>query len=83
MGLRLANLVVRDWDRTPSKRDPRLRRDVKASSGMLIRDILGAQKVSSSVDYVLFLGLMLGMLKGEGNDEGWKEPALTFWYLIS
>ena len=63
MGLRLANLVVRDCDRTPSKRDPRLRRDVRASSGMLIRDIFGAQSATSSADYVLFLGLMLGMLK--------------------
>ena len=60
--MRLANLVVRDWDRTPSKRDPRLRREVRASSGMLIRDMLGAQSVASSVDYSL--GLMLGILKG-------------------
>ena len=60
--MRLANLVVRDWDRTPSKRDPRLRRDVRASSGMLIRDIVGAQSVASSANDVLFLGLMFGML---------------------
>lgn len=39
MGLRLANLDVSDWDRTPSKRDPRLRRDVRASRGMLILDM--------------------------------------------
>lgn len=36
-GLRLENLVVMDWEPTPSKREPRLRRDVKASRGMLIR----------------------------------------------
>ena len=39
MGLRLANLDVSDWERTPSKRDPRLRREVRASRGILIRDI--------------------------------------------
>ena len=44
MGLRLANLDVSDWDRTPSKRDPRLRREVKASRGILIRDIVGVEK---------------------------------------
>lgn len=51
MGLRLANLDVKDWDRTPSKREPRLRREVKASSGMLIRDIAGVESVAST-DYV-------------------------------
>ena len=48
MGLRLANLDVSDWDRTPSKRDPRLRREVRASSGMLIRDIAGVEIVAST-----------------------------------
>lgn len=48
MGLRLANLDVSDWDRTPSKRDPRLRREVRASSGMLIRDIAGVEVVAST-----------------------------------
>lgn len=45
MGFRLANLDVSDWDRTPSKRDPRLRREVRASRGMLIRDIAGVKIV--------------------------------------
>ena len=40
MGLRLANLVPKDWERTPSKREPRLRREVRASMGMLIRDMI-------------------------------------------
>ena len=39
IGLRLANLEVKDWDRTTSKRDPRFKREVRASSGILIRDI--------------------------------------------
>ena len=47
MGLRLANLDVSDWDRTPSKRDPKLRREVRASRGMLIRDIAGLERVAS------------------------------------
>ena len=46
MGFRLANLDVSDWDRTPSKRDPRLRREVRASRGMLIRDIVGVKTVA-------------------------------------
>ena len=46
MGLRLANLDVSDWDRTPSKRDPRLKREVKASRGILIRDIVGVEKMA-------------------------------------
>ena len=55
MGLRLANLDVSDWDRTPSKRDPRLRREVRASSGMLIRDIAGVEIVAST-EGILILG---------------------------
>lgn len=49
MGLRLANLDVRDWERTPSKRDPRFRREVRASRGMLIRDMFArVEKVAST-----------------------------------
>lgn len=35
--------MVRDWDRTPSRRDPRLRREVRASRGILIRDIAAVE----------------------------------------
>ena len=38
MGLRFANLVPIDCERTPSKRDPRSSLAVKASRGMLILD---------------------------------------------
>lgn len=40
IGLRLANLVVIDCERTLSNRDPRWRREAKASSGTCKRDIL-------------------------------------------
>ena len=50
MGLRLANLVLIDCERTPSKRDPRLRREVRTSIGMLIRDIVGARDLSLDWD---------------------------------
>ena len=39
IGLRLENLVVIDCERTLSNRDPRLRREAKASSGTCMRDI--------------------------------------------
>lgn len=48
IGLRLANLDVSDWERTPSKRDPRLNREVRASRGMFIRDIAGVEIVAST-----------------------------------
>ena len=53
MGFRLANLVVSDWDRTPSKRDPRLRRDVRASSGILMRDMAGVESVAWTAGWFL------------------------------
>lgn len=62
MGLRLANLDVSDCDRTPSKRDPRLRREVRASRGMLIRDIVGVEIVVVSTG-VLGVVCLLGMLR--------------------
>ncbi len=73
MGLRLANLDVSDWDRTPSKRDPRFRREVSASSGILIRDMAGVESVALSGRvgfWVVFLGCFLGMLEGRGMARG-------------
>ena len=67
MGLRLANLDVSDWDRTPSKRDPRLRREVRASSGMFIRDIAGVEIVAST-EGIFVLGS--SPLNVEGNRGG-------------
>lgn len=57
MGLRLANLVLIDCERTPSKRDPRLRREVRASIGMLIRDIVGARDLGLDWDREGWFGL--------------------------
>lgn len=62
MGLRLANLDVRDWERTPSKRDPRLRREVRASRGMLIRDIFARFEEVASTGGTGLIRL-LGMLE--------------------
>lgn len=68
MGLRLANRDVSDCDRTPSKRDPRLRREVRASRGMLIRDIAenGSETLSEGVGF----GSFSWAFKGK---TGWKE----------